>query len=106
MEGRRAPNLLPAEFLTDSSSEDEDDDDQGKLSARSKRRKVAGVEKQLTRASRGPRDEVVGSTLYRVAKKTDDRLAPKSSRHTQSSKDLLRRRNRTAVAARGGFFKR
>lgn len=67
---------------------------------------MADVEKQLARVDRGPRDEIVGSTAYRVAKKADERLAPKSKKFAQSSKDVLRRRNRTAVAARGGFFKR
>lgn len=105
----RAVNLLPAEFLTDSSSEDEDEDEGGgadRSHSRPKRRRVAGVEKRLTREARGPRDQVVGSTLYRVAEKRDERLAPKVTKLARNSKDLLRRRNRTPVAPRGGFFKR
>ncbi|KAH7170457.1 hypothetical protein EDB81DRAFT_775542 [Dactylonectria macrodidyma] len=94
---RHAPKLLPAEFLTDSSSEDEADDDRLIATNPPKRRKIATVEKSLTRESRGPRDERVGSTVYRVAKKVDERIAPRLAKYTKSSKDLLLKRNRTAV---------
>ncbi|EHK24597.1 uncharacterized protein TRIVIDRAFT_30735 [Trichoderma virens Gv29-8] len=99
------PAVLPAEFLTDSSSEDEADDSTG-VAAGPKRRKVAGVEKRLTRLDAGPKDEVVKSTVYRVAKKTDERLAPKLKKHSKSSKDLLLKRNRPAATSATGFFKR
>ncbi|KAL6809169.1 hypothetical protein GGI42DRAFT_317291 [Trichoderma sp. SZMC 28013] len=105
-EKSQIPTVLPAEFLTDSSSEDEDDD-AAEVAAGPKRRKVAGVEKRLTRLDAGPKDEVVKSTVYRVAKKTDERLAPKLKKHTKSSKELLLKRNRPASAKSGtGFFKR
>lgn len=102
------PNVLPAEFLTDSSSEDEDDEDENSVAgpSRPKRRKVAAVEKSLARQDRGPRDERVGSTIYRVAKETDDRLAPKSKQYAKGRKDMLLKRNRTAVKPRAGFFKK
>lgn len=72
-----------------------------------KRRKVATVERKLTRLDRAPRDERVGSTVYRVAKKTDERLAPKSKKQTKNIKTLLLKRNRApAVKPRSGFFKK
>ncbi|KAL7789308.1 hypothetical protein V8C43DRAFT_104438 [Trichoderma afarasin] len=105
-EKSQIPTVLPAEFLTDSSSEDEADD-ATEVAAGPKRRKVAGVEKRLTRLDAGPKDEVVKSTVYRVAKKTDERMAPKLKKHTKSSKELLLKRNRPAAAKSGtGFFKR
>jgi U3 small nucleolar RNA-associated protein 16 len=99
------PAVLPAEFLEDSSSEDEDEDAADSASG-PKRRKVSGVEKRLTRLDAGPKDEVVNSTVYRVAKKTDERMAPKLKKHTKSSKDLLLKRNRPAAKSGTGFFKK
>ncbi|KAF4975855.1 hypothetical protein FZEAL_7411 [Fusarium zealandicum] len=100
----KAPNLLPAEFLTDSSSEDEDAEEDGSALGRPRKRRIATVEKNLARQDRGPGDERVGSTVYRVAKKVDERMAPKSRKHSQSSKDILMRRNRGAAKPRSGFF--
>lgn len=99
------PAVLPAEFLEDSSSEDEDEDAADAASG-PKRRKVSRVEKRLTRLDAGPKDEVVNSTVYRVAKKTDERMAPKLKKHTRSSKDLLLKRNRPAAKSGTGFFKK
>jgi hypothetical protein len=99
------PAVLPAEFLTDSSSEDEDEDSTD-IATGPKRRKVSGVEKRLTRLDAGPKDEVVKSTVYRVAKKTDERLAPKLKKHSKASKDLLLKRNRPAAKSGSGFLKR
>lgn len=99
------PSLLPAEFLTDSSSEDEAEDDRLSTAGRSKKRKITTIERSLARESRGPRDARVGSTVYRVAKKVDERMAPKLAKHTKSSKDLLLKRNRAAVKPqRSGFL--
>lgn len=101
------PRLLPAELLTDSSSEDEDAEDSpvaGADSPRPRKRSVAGVERWLSRQERGPRDARVGSTVFRVAKTADERLAPKAKKHAKSFKDLLRRRNRTAARPRLGFL--
>ncbi|KAI5465715.1 hypothetical protein BGZ63DRAFT_374339 [Mariannaea sp. PMI_226] len=95
----KVPDLLPAEFLEDPSSEDEDENSNAVV-ARAKKRKIADIEKSLASESRGPRDERVGSTVYRVAKKADERMAPKTSKQSKNSKDLLLKRNRTAVAAR------
>ncbi|KAF5670750.1 u3 snorna associated [Fusarium heterosporum] len=100
----RAPNLLPAEFLTDSSSEDEQGKDDDRMEERPRKRRVATVERSLARQDRGPRDERVGSTVYRVATKADERMTPKLKKHTKSSKDLLLKRNRGAAKQRSGFF--
>ncbi|KAM0514325.1 hypothetical protein ACHAPE_006906 [Trichoderma viride] len=99
------PAVLPAEFLEDSSSEDEDEDAADAASG-PKRRKVSGVEKRLTRLDAGPKDEVVNSTVYRVAKKTDERMTPKLKKHAKSSKDLLLKRNRPAAKSGTGFIKK
>jgi hypothetical protein len=97
------PNLLPEEFLTDSSSEDEEDDTPG-VKTRPKRRKVATAEKNLARLDKPTKDVVAGSTVYRVAKKVDESMAPKARKHAKSSRNLLLKRNRTAAKPRSGFF--
>lgn len=96
----QVPNLLPAEFLTDSSSEDEDDKPSGLGAPRSKKRKLAIIEKDLGLESRGPRDQRVGSTVYRVARKVDERTAPKLSKQSVNIRDGLLKRGRAAVPAR------
>ncbi|KAF9770446.1 hypothetical protein IL306_012012 [Fusarium sp. DS 682] len=96
-------NLLPAEFLTDS-SEDEADRIDDQTEERPRKRRVATVERSLARQERGPKDERVGSTVYRVAKQTDERMAPKLKKHAKSSKDLLLKRNRSVTKQRSGFF--
>ncbi|KAF5577948.1 u3 snorna associated [Fusarium pseudocircinatum] len=100
-----AVNLLPAEFLTDS-SEDEADEIDDQPEERPRKRRVATVERNLARQERGPKDERVGSTVYRVAKKTDERMAPKLKKHAKSSKDILLKRNRSVTKQRSGFFVR
>ncbi|KAF5020761.1 hypothetical protein F66182_7221 [Fusarium sp. NRRL 66182] len=100
----KALNLLPAEFLTDSSSEDEDAEYDNDTEERPRKRRIAAVEKSLARQDRGPKDERVGSTLYRVAKKTDERMAPKLKKQSKNSKDLLLKRNRGVAKQRSGFF--
>lgn len=103
------PNLLPEEFLESDEDEDEDmadADDDEEDDAHTSRRKTATVHRQLTRLERPARDERVGSTVYRVAKRTDGRLAPKAKRYAQSGKNVLLRRNRTAVKPRAGFLRR
>lgn len=98
------PDLLPAEFLTDSSS-DEDEDDAGQTgSSRPKKRSVSAVERRLSRQDRGPRDERLGSTVYRVAQAADERLAPKAKKYSKSTKDVLLKRHRAGVKPRAGFF--
>ncbi|KAI8671400.1 hypothetical protein NCS57_00615100 [Fusarium keratoplasticum] len=100
----KTPNLLPAEFLTDSSSEDEGADEDDQAVARPRKRRVTAVERTLARQNRGPKDERVGSTVYRVAKKVDESMAPKLRKHARSSKELLLKRNRSVAKPRSGFL--
>lgn len=99
----RLPDSLPAEFLTDSSSEDEDED-LGARSIRPKKRKLSSIDNKLSRQDRGPRDARVGSTVYRVAKRTDERLAPKAKKQGLATKSSLLTRSRSAAKPRGTFF--
>lgn len=101
------PDILPAEFLTDSSSEEEEEvepENASSLSQRAKKRKVSGVERRLSRLDRPARDERIGSTLYRVAKKTDERMAPKLKKYSRGTREALMKRHRSVVKPRGGFF--
>ncbi|KAI1367840.1 hypothetical protein F5Y08DRAFT_336378 [Xylaria arbuscula] len=105
------PDLLPAEFLTDSS--DDDEEDATALKKMVKRPQKINFETALqvldTQGKR-PRDEVVGSTRYRVlAEQGDPRLAPKADRNSIRAKEALLRRKRTGVTMnkkRGFFVKR
>ncbi|KYK57764.1 U3 snoRNA associated [Drechmeria coniospora] len=99
------PNLLPLEFLTDPSSDDSDEEGPAADSgSRPRKRKVAAVEKSLSRLDRGPGDELVGLTVFRVAAKQDERMAPKLKKQSRNTKEMLLKRNRTAATPRGGFF--
>ncbi|KAI2613287.1 hypothetical protein GGR54DRAFT_616054 [Hypoxylon sp. NC1633] len=110
------PAVLPAEFLTDSSSEDGNDGSDDEEAARKKqvvekptkiRFDALGEEEG---ARKKPRDRTVGSTRYRVlADRGDQRLAPRAQRNTRVSKESLLKRKRAGVAvnkARGFFVKR
>lgn len=100
---QRAPALLPAEFLA-SDSEDDDDDDAAPSDA------AAGAKSRPRKArkialDKAPRDEVVGTTVYRVAKaQQDPRLAPRGGRASVNAKKALLVRGRTAKAGTKGFF--
>jgi len=107
------PDMLPEEFLTDSSSDDEEDDSALKKMVKRKKPKKINFETALQvlgAEGKGLRDEVVGSTRYRVlAKQGDERLAPKINKDSRRAKEALMRRGRQAVAAnkkRGFFVKR
>ncbi|KAG6006129.1 hypothetical protein E4U21_007365 [Claviceps maximensis] len=105
------PHVLPAEFLADSSSEDEDERDASTRSsevvATRRPRTVPSVERRLARQGKGPRDEVIGSTVYRISMDVDASMAPKAKKLSQNSKNALLRRGRQPVQAKGsGFFKR
>lgn len=111
----KLPSMLPAEFLTDSSSESEDE-------SALKRRKVMAKGRPNTKinfeeaalaldssikADRPPRDQVVGSTVYRVvAGQADRKLAPKMHKDSRNVKEGLLKRQRAAVAPnkKKGFF--
>ncbi|RDA84513.1 hypothetical protein CP532_1501 [Ophiocordyceps camponoti-leonardi (nom. inval.)] len=104
------PDHLPAELLEDSSSEDEEQEPQRRRHAKNvptqSRRKenVAEVESRLTRLDKAPRDQVVRSTVFRVAATVDARLAPKARKDSLQIRERLLRRKRTVVVGRSGFF--
>ncbi|KHN99443.1 uncharacterized protein MAM_02296 [Metarhizium album ARSEF 1941] len=101
------PTVLPAEFLTDSESEaDHDTESSAGEEERPRRRTVPAIEKRMSRDARGPRDEVIGTTVYRVSSKVDQRLAPKVKRYSKGSRDVLLKRGRAPVKGRSGFFKK
>ncbi|KAI0816631.1 hypothetical protein GGR55DRAFT_246762 [Xylaria sp. FL0064] len=108
---QKLPDMLPAEFLTDSS--DDEDDDGTPLKKMVKRPQKITFEtamQVLDAEGKRPRDEVVGSTRYRVlAQQGDPRLAPKMDKNSRSAKEALFRRGRAPVTVnkkRGFFVKR
>lgn len=108
-ERSQIPNVLPAEFLEDSSSDSDGDASRSSDvdALRRRARTVPSVERRLARQAKGPRDEVIGTTVYRVSKDVDARMAPKVKKSAQSAKDALLRRGRQPVQGKGpGFFKR
>ncbi|KAI0834830.1 hypothetical protein F5Y06DRAFT_277995 [Hypoxylon sp. FL0890] len=99
------PTVLPAEFLTDS-SEDEDEDETALKRVVKKPKKI-----NFETEGKRPRDQVVGSTRYRVlADQGDQKLAPRIRKQARATKEsLLKRRRSGAVASAGmkkGFFVR
>ena len=102
--------MLPAEFLTDSSSESEDETVLRRAAKKSDKPKKINFEdaaRSLDRGQRAPRDQVVGSTVYRVvADRTDKNLAPKMHKDTRNLREALLKRTRAAVTPnkRKGFF--
>ncbi|KXH53742.1 major facilitator superfamily transporter [Colletotrichum salicis] len=83
------PLELPAEFLeTDSEEDGESEDGAGDRKPR-KARKLETAEAQLLREARAPRDEVVGTTVFRTVKKEDERLAPKAQKYSVNAKKAL-----------------
>ena len=100
---REAPKELPLDLLE---SDDEDDgvDRQTPAKAKSKRRKVEGP--GWIREPGTPRDQKVGSTVFRVVEASEDAsLAPKAKKNTVHLKAALLRRNRVAQVKRGFFVK-
>ena len=99
------PNVLPAEFLTDESSDEEEEEEVGALiDSRPKGRKISTIERQLSRQDRATRDRVVGSSVYRVTKQQDGRMAPKVKKYARGMKEALLKRNRAPVKSGKGFF--
>ncbi|KAK1545618.1 major facilitator superfamily transporter [Colletotrichum paranaense] len=83
------PSELPAEFLeSDSEDDGETEDGAGDRKPR-KARKLETAEAQLLREARAPRDEVVGTTVFRTVKKEDERLAPKAQKYSVNAKKAL-----------------
>ncbi|WQF76339.1 Putative U3 snoRNA associated [Colletotrichum destructivum] len=96
------PSELPAEYL-ESDSEDESGGGETDRKPR-KARKLHTAEAQIARESRGPKDEVVGTTVFRVVKKEDERLAPRAQKSSVNAKKALLARGRAPVKARKGFL--
>lgn len=99
------PTVLPAEFLTDS-SEDEDEDESALKRVVKKPKKI-----NFETDSKRPRDQVVGSTRYRVlADQADQKLAPRIRKQAVVSKESLLKRKRSGVVpgagTKKGFFVR
>lgn len=103
MDRLSVPDVLPLEFLTDDSSEEEQEETRV-AGARPRNRTVSSLEKQLGRQKRERQDCVVGSTVYRVTKTGDERLAPRVSKFATRKRDALLKRQRPAVKPKRGFF--
>lgn len=110
LERQAVSNTLDEQFLDSDSEDGSPDPDAMDIDSfgetRPKQRKVSAIEQSLTRLDRAPRDERVGSTVYRVEKKRDDRLAPKVRKHARGTKGALLARGRAPVKSKGGFFKK
>ncbi|KXH59251.1 hypothetical protein CNYM01_06116 [Colletotrichum nymphaeae SA-01] len=98
------PSELPAEFLESDSEDDGESEDAAGNRKPRKARKLETAEAQLLREARGPRDEVVGTTVFRTVKKEDERLAPKAQKYSVNAKKALLARGRAPVKARRGFL--
>ncbi|KAJ4385134.1 hypothetical protein N0V85_008207 [Neurospora sp. IMI 360204] len=95
---REIPKLLPLELL-ESDDEDEEAPQRSGSADGAKRRKVV-------REAKGPKDEKVGSTVFRVVpNNTNQSLAPKVKRQALNLKETLLLRNRKPQV-KGGFFRR
>ncbi|KAK0732782.1 hypothetical protein B0T21DRAFT_452324 [Apiosordaria backusii] len=90
---REVPKLLPLEFLE--SDDEEDVSHEADSAANNKRRKINGVDPKLLREPKLPRDQRVGSTVYRVAvNRGNEKLAPKAKKQSVNMKEALLIRNR------------
>lgn len=112
-----APSVLPAEFLESDSEDDNDamdvDQQDGPRTKKPRTIKAAGraISREAHAAGASRPDQVVGSTVYRTAtKKRDERLAPKGSKDSASTKKNMLIRGRQATQQRPvkggkkGFF--
>lgn len=102
------PDTLPAEFLTDSESGDEDEKAL-KVVKKPKKINFEEVEQELRKEGRRPRDEVMGSTAYRVVADLGEKnLAPRAHKNSRLLKEQLLRRDRPGVSTgkSKGFFKK
>ncbi|KAI0166371.1 hypothetical protein GGR57DRAFT_496637 [Xylariaceae sp. FL1272] len=104
----KLPDMLPEELLTDS-SEGEDDDMTlvKKVAKKPQKTTFESAMQVLSTEGKRPRDEVVGSTRYRVlAEQSDQRLAPKANKQSLRAKQDLLRRHRQGVTMnkKKGFF--
>lgn len=103
------PDMLPEEFLTDSSDDEGDETALKKMVQRPQKITFETALQVLGAEGKGPRDTIVGSTRYRVmAEKSDDRLPPKADKNSSRAKQALLRRGRVGVQVnkKRGFFVR
>jgi U3 small nucleolar RNA-associated protein 16 len=95
------PSLLPPELL-----ESDDDEEEAPSVRTPKRTRLDAVERMSRQERRLPRDEQVGSTVYRVVAESGDKsLAPKAQRESLYIKERLLARHRVPERA-SGFFAR
>ncbi|RYO77318.1 hypothetical protein DL766_007285 [Monosporascus sp. MC13-8B] len=107
VERLKLPGMLPAEYLTESSSEDEDGVALKKAAKKPKKINFEDALQSIGKEIRVPRDQVVGSTVYRVvAGQADKNLAPKMHKNTRYVKEDMLRRRRAPVTPnkKRGFF--
>lgn len=105
------PAVLPDDFLEAASLDGSGDDEDGGSEAGERKPAPARFNtaaRQVARAeSRQPRDQRVGSTVYRVMKRQGDaRLAPRMGRHSRNAKEALMGRGRPAARKAGFLVKR
>ncbi|KAI1640174.1 hypothetical protein F4809DRAFT_591776 [Biscogniauxia mediterranea] len=115
-EKHKLPDVLPSEFLTDSSSESDDDTALQRVLAKKPKKitfdaaaQALGKDDPGAGKQRPPRDEIVGATRFRVlAAQGDEKLAPRAHKNARLVKEDLLRRRRTAVVPnkKKGFFLR
>lgn len=105
LDKRSLPDVLPDDFLEAASDEDDNTDQDDEQDGRPRKPKFNTVARQAAKAeSRRPQDQRVGSTVYRVARPSEDpNLAPKAHKHSKNAKEVLLRRQRP-VARKGGFL--
>ncbi|RYP31822.1 hypothetical protein DL767_005553 [Monosporascus sp. MG133] len=107
VEKLKLPGMLPAEYLTESSSEGDDEEALERAAKKSKKINFEDALQPIGNEARVPRDQVVGSTVYRVvAGQADKKLAPKMHKNTRYVKEDMLRRRRAPVALnkKRGFF--
>ncbi|RYP67484.1 hypothetical protein DL771_007215 [Monosporascus sp. 5C6A] len=103
----KLPGRLPAEYLTDSSSEGEDEAALKRAAKKPKKINFEDALQSIGNEARVPRDRVVGSAVYRVvAGQADKKLAPKMHKNTRYVKEDMLRRRRAPVTRnkKRGFF--
>ncbi|RYP14399.1 hypothetical protein DL765_006388 [Monosporascus sp. GIB2] len=103
----KLPGMLPAEYLTESSSEDEDGAALKMAAKKPKKINFEDALQSIGKETRVPRDRVIGSTVYRVvAGQADKNLAPKMHKNTRYVKEDMLRRRRAPVTPneKRGFF--
>ncbi|RYP85288.1 hypothetical protein DL769_001019 [Monosporascus sp. CRB-8-3] len=101
------PGMLPAEYLTESSSEGEDEAALKRAAKKPKKINFEHALQSIGKEARIPRDQVVGSTVYRViGVEADKKLAPKMHKNTRNVKEDMLRRRRAPVTPnkKRGFF--